>query len=64
VLFAAILVIVLFITALLGLEDSWLVSSLFVCCMASLIGSLIAFIRDINQSLVALKLELKDRLNE
>ena len=58
VLLAAILVIVLFLTALLKLEDAWLITALFVGCMLSLIGSLIAFIRDINLSLVALRLEL------
>lgn len=61
VLFAAILVIVLFITALLHLENAWLISALFIGCMASLIGSLVEFIRDVNQSLVALKLELGNK---
>jgi len=58
VLLAAILVIVLFVTAILRLEAAWLISGLFIACMASLIGSLIAFILEVNQSLVALKLEL------
>lgn len=58
VLSAAILVIVLFLTALLRLETAWLISGLFIACMALLIGSLVAFIRELNQSLVALKLEL------
>jgi len=49
---------VLFLTALLRLEVAWLISALFITCMLSLIGSLGAFIRDLNQSLVALKLEL------
>lgn len=58
VLCAALLVIVLFFTALLRLEAAWLISALFILCMLSLIGSLVDFIRDINQSLVALQLEL------
>ncbi len=58
VLLAAILFIVLFLTALLRLQVAWLISALFITCMLSLIGSLGAFIRDLNQSLVALKLEL------
>ncbi|HUK83832.1 MAG TPA: DUF2721 domain-containing protein [Verrucomicrobiae bacterium] len=57
-LFAAILIIALFLTALLQMENAWLVSALFIICMACLIGSLVAFIRDINQALTALKLEL------
>ena len=55
---AAILIITLFFTALLRWESAWLISALFILCMASLIGSLVAFIRDINQALAALKLEL------
>jgi hypothetical protein len=58
VLFAAVLIIALFIAALLGLEDAWLISVIFVCCMFSLIASLLSFIRDINQSLSAFKVEL------
>lgn len=58
VLFAALLIIALFITALFGLEDAWFISVIFVCCMFSLIGSLLAFIKDINQSLSAFKVEL------
>jgi hypothetical protein len=58
VLLAAILVIVLFLTAVLRLESAWLISALFIACMVSLIGSLVEFIRDVNQSLSALKLEL------
>ncbi len=55
---AAFLIIVLFITALFGLEDAWLVSIFFVTCMISLIASLIAFMTDINRSLGAFKVEL------
>jgi hypothetical protein len=58
VLLAAILIIVIFVTALLGLDDAWLIGALFTASMAALIGSLIAFLMDLNQSLAALKLEL------
>jgi hypothetical protein len=56
---AAILIIVIFLTALWQLEIAWLISALFVVCMACLIASLVLFIHDINQSLAALKLELE-----
>lgn len=57
---AAILIVVLFLTALLQVENAWLVSALFILCMLCLIGSLLAFLKDINQALAALKLELAD----
>jgi multidrug efflux pump subunit AcrB len=57
-LLAAALVVALFLTALLRWENVWLVSLIFIACMISLIASLVAFIRDINLSLRALKLEL------
>ena len=55
---AAILIIVLFLTALWQIESSWIIVILFIVCMLCLIGSLALFIHDINQSLAALKLEL------
>ena len=58
VLLASVLIIVLFLTALWKLEVGLLISLLFIACMVSLSGSLMAFIRDINLSLGALKLEL------
>jgi len=58
VLLAAILIITLFFTALFRLEDAWLISILFIGSMLCLIGSITAFIRDVNQSLVALRMEL------
>lgn len=58
-LLAALLIILIFITALLRIECAWLMSTLFILCMASLIGSLLVFIKDINLTLVALKLELE-----
>jgi hypothetical protein len=58
ILLAAVLIIGLFVAALLQLEAGLVISLLFICCMSSLISSLIAFIRDIQLSLHALKLEL------
>jgi hypothetical protein len=57
-LFAAILIIVLFVTALLQMENVWLICALFIICLVCLIGSLIVFIHDINLALAALKFEL------
>ena len=57
-LLASVLIIVLFLTALWKLEVGLLISLLFIACMVSLSGSLVAFIRDMNLSLGALKLEL------
>lgn len=56
---AAVLIIVLFFTALWQMETAWLIAALFVLCMGCLIGSLAGFIKDINQTLAALKLELQ-----
>jgi Protein of unknown function (DUF2721) len=63
VLLAALLIISLFFAALLRWDAGWLILLLFMGCLAALIGSLIAFIHDINQSLLALKLELGDGLS-
>lgn len=56
---AALLVITLFFTALLQLETAWIVGGLFCACLACLIGALLVFIRDINLTLAALRLELQ-----
>jgi Cu/Ag efflux pump CusA len=60
-LFAAILIIVLFVTALLQTENAWLICALFIVCLACLIASLMVFIHDINRGLMALKLELPEK---
>src|SRR6266853_1575059 len=52
-LFAAILIIVLFVTAVLQIENVWLICTLFITCLVCLIGSLIVFIHDINLALAA-----------
>jgi len=59
VLMAAVLVIVLFLTAVFGWEDAWLIGVLFIGCMLALIGSLVMFIRDLNRSLDALQMEIR-----
>jgi hypothetical protein len=59
VLLTSALVIALFVEALLQWQRGTLVGLLFIGCMISLFGSLIAFILDINLSLHALKLELE-----
>src|SRR5208337_851310 len=59
-LLAAALVVTLFVTALLNWNNGWFASVIFIACMVSLIASLAAFIRDINLSLRALRLELGD----
>jgi hypothetical protein len=64
VLLASVLIIVLFLTALWKLEVGSLISLLFIGCMVSLSGSLVAFLHDINLSLGALKLELGHRRAE
>ncbi len=63
VLLASVLIIVLFLTALWKLEVGVLISLLFIACMVALSGSLVAFIRDINLSLGALKLELEHQID-
>jgi hypothetical protein len=60
-LFAALLIIVLFVTALLQLENVWLICTLFIICLICLIGSLIIFIHDINLALAALEFEVSGK---
>jgi hypothetical protein len=59
VLFAAILIITLFITAALKIEDVWLIGGLFVGSLVSLIISLIAFLQELHQSLTAFYMDIK-----
>ena len=63
-LLASALIISLFLTALLRLEQGLLVSLIFIACMVCLFASLVAFICDINLSLHALKLELKNAASD
>jgi len=57
-LFAAALVITLFLADVFRLAAGVFVAALFICCMAALISALVAFLRDINLALAALKVEL------
>jgi hypothetical protein len=58
VLCAALLVILLFLAALMKIELAWGIAGLFIVGMLLLIGALVLFIREVNQSLGALGLEL------
>ncbi len=59
VLLVALLILVLFVTALLQWEAGWLIVATFGLSQVALIGSMLAFIRDMNLSLAAVRLELK-----
>jgi len=59
VLLVAVLILVLFVTALLKIEAGWLIVTLFCVSQVSLIGSMLAFIREMNLALAAFRLELK-----
>jgi hypothetical protein len=61
-LLAACLIISLFVVTLLRLDTGWLIACLFTGCLVALIGSLLIFLRDINQALLAVKLEIGDVL--
>ncbi len=58
VLCAALLVITLFFTAALHIEDAWFIGVLFVGAMGSLIVCLVAFLQELNQSLIAFRLDI------
>jgi hypothetical protein len=57
-LFAAVLILALFLAASLKWESSILISLFFIACLVSLLLSLVTFIMDIRLSLQALKLEI------
>ncbi len=59
VLMVAVLILVLFVSALWNLEIGWLLIMIFCISQVSLIGSMLAFIRDMNLALEAFRLELK-----
>ena len=58
-LFAALLVIVLFLSPLVSLDLPLLLSFLFISSMICLICSLVFFLIDVNRTLMALKIELE-----
>ena len=57
-LFAATLIIALFIIKLTAVGAVWVIIALFIGCMVSLLTGLIVFIIDVNVSLAALKIEM------
>jgi Protein of unknown function (DUF2721) len=57
-LLAAVLVVVLFVATAAGLELAWLVVVLFIACLGALVVSLVAFLKEIDESLLALRLDL------
>jgi len=58
VLLAAVLVIAIFLAAILRFTPALPIILLFIACMLCLIASLLLFIRDVNLSLQALRLEI------
>ena len=60
-LWAALLIITIFIAALLRFDAGWLIGLIFIACLACLIVSLIDSVRDVNHSLTALRLEVGQR---
>ena len=61
---ASILIVTLFLSGLFGIDAPWMIALLFIACMVCVVGSLVAFIWDINQTLLALKLEMGEKLNK
>jgi hypothetical protein len=57
-LLAALLVVLIFLSVLMKWQIGWLICAVFVGCLFALIGSLGYFLRDINQTLHALALEV------
>ena len=55
---AAMLILTLFVTALMKLGSAVFISLFFICCLVSLVVSLVAFMMDIRLSLRALKVEM------
>ena len=59
VLGAAVLMLLLFLSAWLQLELAGLIAAVFCAALLCLIGSMLAFIRDMNLALAAVRLEVK-----
>jgi len=58
VLLVAVLILVLFLSALLAWEGTWLIITLFCGSQLALIGAMVAFIRDMNLALDAFRLDI------
>lgn len=61
VLLAAILIILLFCTVLVQIDVAWALAIIFIACLGCVIVSLVNLIRDINESLAALKMEVGEQ---
>jgi hypothetical protein len=61
VLLSSTLVIALFIFALMKIEAAWLISILFVGSVGCLFISLVEFLRELRQALIAFRLDIKKR---
>ena len=59
VLLVSVLILILFVSALAGLEAGMLIVALFCCALLTLIGSNVLFIREMNLSLEAVHLEIR-----
>ena len=57
---AVALIISLFFIAAFNIETAWLISVLFFCSLGSLAASLVYFLRELNQSLIAFRLDIGD----
>lgn len=57
-LFAAVLVISLFVTSLAGVDLPWLLAAFFILSLLCLIAAIVEFIRDVNVSLQPVALEV------
>ena len=57
-LLAVALIIALFFITALQFETAWLISVLFFCSLGSLAASLVFFLRELNQSLIAFRLDI------
>jgi hypothetical protein len=58
-LFSAVLIAAVFVTVAMKIEASWLIIGLFIGALGSLTISLIDFLREIRQALIAFELEIK-----
>ena len=59
VLLVPVLILVLFVASLLKLEAGWLIIAIFCLSQLTLIGSMLAFIQDMNLALAAVRLEIR-----
>lgn len=57
-LMAALLIVLVFLSVLMKWQIGWLISIIFMGSMLGIMGSLVSFLRDVNVTLHALKLEI------